>query len=168
MMIVFHEIQPDALGSVLTNGLKRTSRGEKGDDPLIAKADQYLDARCTQNLKELGVSRDNNIYAYVYVDGSIIHIKNGEPVPAHEFVTKSNQSVLQLEVDVERCFVSDLDTFDALKSALNENNLSRSEELAKSYWDKLIRLNNFEPGTIRRPEIMITYDLTPENIQRVQ
>lgn len=36
--------------------------------------------------------------------------------------------------------------------------------LRDTYWIKITPLESYVPGTIRRPEIMITYDIAPHDI----
>lgn len=167
-MIVYHEVNSNALGAVLNNGLTRTSRGSKGDDSSIVATDQYLDERCPVRLKEQGISRNNNVYAYVSTGGSIVDITSGGLTPLQEFISRSNQSVLELSVDTSRCYVSDLDTYDAIMTALeNHEDQYIIDQLASSYWNKIIVLKDFSLGSIRRPEIMITYDVPPGMIRPI-
>lgn len=167
-MFVFHQVDPSTLSAVLTHGLKRFSRGEKGADGLIMKTDAFLDERCPKIVKEQGVSRDNNIYAYLTDKESIIDITDGSQIPIKTFIAQSTQAVLRLDINPARCFVSDLDTYDALKAALEaRGDPSKAEQLAESYWNKLTPLTNFEIGSIRRPEIMITYDIPADKLQQV-
>jgi len=167
-MIAYHEVLPDTVNTVLAQGLKRTSRGAKGDDAFIIKADRYLDGNRPHDLKVSGVSRDNNIYAYVSLNNRIVDIADGTFLPLEEFIARSTHCVLQLDLDPRRCFVSDLDTYDAIKQAIQEDKEQDIlERLARSYWDKLIRLINFKEGSIRRPEIMVTYDITPDKLNRL-
>lgn len=165
-MYAYHEVNPDALEATLTNGLKRDSRGDKGDDESIIKVDKLLDENCPEDLKGQGVSRQNNLYAYVQYDDHVISIDNGEPVPIDEFVSRSQQSVLRLQIDPKRCFVSDLDTYDAVKNALKQHvNQKIINELVKSYWDKLTPLPRYTHGTFSRPEIMVTYDVPAADVE---
>lgn len=165
-MKAYHEIQPSMLEAILANGLLRTSRGEKGDDDAIIMTDQFLDACRPQLLIKQGVSRDNNLYAYVCVDNFIINITDGARVPLHAFIITSSQQVLELDINPQKCFVSDLDIYDALKSAIEAHeHQSNLDRLAKSYWAKIVSLSNFDTSIIRRPEIMITYDVPPDKIK---
>lgn len=43
-MKAYHEVSADDLATILSNGLKKTSRGEKGDDKAIKATDEWLDA----------------------------------------------------------------------------------------------------------------------------
>ncbi|UTX51140.1 hypothetical protein KI440_02950 [Candidatus Saccharibacteria bacterium TM7i] len=168
-MKAYHEIQPDMLEAALTSGLICTARGDKGDDAAIIKTDCYLDERRPEALVREGVSRDNNLYAYACVNGAVIDITNGEHVPVKHFVARSKQRVLELEIDPKRCFVSDLDTYDALKDALTHHgNKAVLERLAKSYWDKVTVLEKCNPATFRRPEVMVTYDVPPNHVKLTQ
>ncbi|HEX8389885.1 MAG TPA: hypothetical protein VF597_00500 [Candidatus Saccharimonadales bacterium] len=88
-MTAYHEIASDKAEDVLKHGLKRTSRGDKGDDQSIIKTDEFLDAHCPAELKDRGVSRDDNVYAYVCVDDAIVDITDGSIVPLKDFISRS-------------------------------------------------------------------------------
>lgn len=165
-MKLYHEVHADTVGSILQNGMKRTSRGDKGSDKAIIKADQYLDARRSRQIKEAGVSRDDTLYAYYATEGNIVDITDGNSISLEQFVHDSKQKVVEIDVDPNRCYVSDLDTYDSLKSALEKGEKPDSvEALAKSYWLKLTLLSEYDGKTIRRPEIMITYDVEPMKLR---
>lgn len=167
-MQVYHDIQPDALEAALTNGLFCTVRGDKGQDQAIIAADRFLDERCPHTLKAQGVSRANNVYAYLVVDGAVIDITDGSATTLDSFLHNRPNRILQLTVDPNRCFVSDLDTYDAVKAALVSNSdSSYLDTLAASYWRKLTPLPHFVPGSIRRPEPMITYNIPPTHLSAV-
>ena len=128
-MIAYHELEPQALSAVLKDGLKRTSRGDKGDDKAIIRTDRLLDNKRPDSLKEAGWSRDNNLYAYLERDGSVIDITDGSLVPLGTLMSRSEDCILELQVDPTRTFVSDLDRYDVLLSAVqsdaNDAELSR-------------------------------------------
>lgn len=167
-MIVYHEVDWDNLEAVLMEGLMGTSRGSKGADVAIIETDQLLDEHCPDRLKEFGLNRDNNAYAYFSEDGAIADIVSGALVPKQIFITRSKQAVLELNVDPRRCFVSDLDAYDTLKSAMQDHEDQYIiDQLANSYWKKILTLKDFNRGAIRRPEIMITYDIPPDSIKLV-
>jgi hypothetical protein len=63
--VAFHEIKKDNLELALKAGLKRTSRGDKGDDKEIIKTDKLLDNNRPEVLMQNNVSRDDNLYCYV-------------------------------------------------------------------------------------------------------
>lgn len=103
-MKAYHVVSPDRLQSILTNGIAKESRSNKGDDKAVIKTDEYLDERRLNVLKEAIISHKNPMTL---------------------------------------------------------------ETLAKSYWDKLIPLATFEINMIRRPEIMVTYDISPQDIRPI-
>lgn len=167
-MRAYHEVTPGELGSVLSNGLKRTSRGAKGDDKLIIQTDAFLDKHRPHSLKEKGVSRNTNLYAYIGDGATIVDITDGREVALDRFIATGTQAVLELKLDLTRCYVSDLDTYDALKKAIGQHQgTDRLETLAASYWRKLQPLATFKIGDIRRPEIMVTYDVEAGDVRRL-
>lgn len=166
-MIVYHEITPSSVSAALRDGLKRTSRGEKGTDPAIARTDHYLDRCCPEDLRQAGVSRDDNLYAYVATDAQLVDITNGNLIPLSSFVNTSQQTVLQLTVNPDDCYVSDLDAYDKVKHAL-ESHDDTLEQLAHTYWHRLRPLRTFSIGDIQRPEVMITRDISPKAITVIE
>lgn len=165
-MKAYHEVSTEDVATILKHGLKKTSRGDKGDDKVILATDAFLDEHCPDFLKTHGLSRDDNIYAYVRNGDSIVTITDGKQVPIKVFVKRSKDNVLELTIDPSRCYVSDLDAYDALKHViLHEGARPLLTTLAYAYWSKLKRLDQYTPGSIKRPELMITYDIEPDNIK---
>ena len=117
-MLVYHEASPNEIESILQNGLNKQSRGDKGDDVWIKKTDEYLDKRRPKQLREASVSRDDNIYAYVTTVDYIISITDGRQVPLKVFLQQASSGLLSLTIDETRCYVSDLDTYDPIKSPI--------------------------------------------------
>lgn len=168
-MLVYHEASPDKVDSILQNGLKRQSRGAKGDDIWIKKTDEYLDKRRPKQIRVANVSRDENIYAYVTTADYIVSITDGTPMPLKVFLQQASSGLVSLAIDESRCYVSDLDTYDALKNALESHDPpEKVEVLARSYWRKLTPLSTYTQGSISRPELLITYDIEPQHIQRAK
>lgn len=165
---LYHEVSPDTLDSVFTDGLQRTSRGEKGSDVTIAATDHLLDTNRPHAVIEAEISRDDNIYAYVGIDDKIIDIIDGNHVELAHFVKHNSNAVLALTVDPNRCFVSDLDQYDAIKAAVTDLSQTELENMSTHYWETLIPLHMFKVGDIRRPEVMITYDLQPSEIKHIE
>ena len=165
MTAVYHEIDNSSLQDVIRHGLKRTSRGNKGEDKNIIETDAYLDDHRPAHLRDKDVSRDNNLYAYLVIDDKISDITDGSLVPINEFVNNSNDAVLRLNVNPVHCFVSDLDIYDELKNHITKSKDSPAlEKLAQKYWNRLCSLNDYAPYSIARPELMITYDIDPKDI----
>src|SRR5690606_9680655 len=134
----------------------RESRGEKGNDEAIIKTDKFLDINRPLSAKQAGLSRTNNVYAYIGDKVSLIDIQSGKPVPLRSCLKKQETRLLRLHVELEHCFVSDLDIYDAIKSAISHHKAVILAELAARYWHAVIPLREFNPGDISRPEVMIT------------
>ena len=165
-MKAYHEVSADDLATILSNGLKKTSRGEKGDDKAIKATDEWLDAHRPDFLKKQGVCRDDNVYGYAKNGKNVIDITDGTAVPLETFISERRGAVLELTIDPKRCFVSDLDAYDALKAIiLHDNERSLLSILAYSYWSKIRRLDEYKHGSIRRPEIMVTYDIPARDVK---
>jgi len=166
-MILYHEIDGDASRDILRDGLKRTNRGAKGDDPAIIKTDKYLDALRPSPLKTAGLSRSNNIYAFIGDDDTIIDIKSGTIVALREYMSGRNSVLLQLTVHPKYCYVSDLEKYDRVKSVLASGDEVRARQYARDYWNSIVDFAIFEPSTITRPEVMIVRDLPPDALSTV-
>ena len=166
-MIIYHEVTPESLSSVLSDGLKRTSRGAKTDDKAIVKTDKLLDAHCPEHLRAAGLSRQENIYGYLGTESSVSDIKDGSATSISKKRDQNDQVLLRLIVDTQRCWVSDLDKYDAMKTALmNKSPQQTLLELCDNYWNSLQPLDTYN-ADMQRPEVMITYNLPPSNIERV-
>jgi hypothetical protein len=77
-------------------------------------------------------------------------------------------ALLRITADPTKCYVSDLDLYDTVKRAMElQEQDTTLENLAEKYWQKIVSLDEFEVGMIERPEVMITYDISPENISEV-
>lgn len=167
-MVVYHEIEPPSLHEILDIGIKRTTHGSHSVDSSILVADKYLDSHRPDSIKHRRISRANNIYAFLGNEKQIISIKDGGRVSTLRYSQRGKQLLVRLEVDPKKCFVSDLDLYDTLRRALElKEQDSTLENLAYKYWDKIIRLDEYIDDTIARPEVMITYNVPPENISLV-
>lgn len=164
-MILYHEADTGSVALILKEGMKRTSRGEKGDDESIVRTDKFLDAYRPDDLVASKVSRDDNVYAYLGSGGQVVDITSGELVELEMFIDRAEGEVLSFEVDATRCFVSDLDIYDGIKKAV-ENGMENIQ-MAQHYWESLVSLADYKLGQIRRPEAMIPYDIPPEAIRRL-
>ena len=165
MAYTYHEVDPTQLDTILQNGLMRSSTGSKTNDIAIVKTDQLLDSYRPDNLRNAGVSRQNNLYGYFTVDNKIADIITGQLVELSDFIAKSKHAVLRLTIAPNYCYVSDLDLYDNVRIIIEANNHDPTlSDLAKSYWDSLLPLIGFEKSMINRPEIMITYDINPHDI----
>lgn len=160
-MIVYHEVAPEDVQEILQNGIRCGAEGEK-TDASIAQADKYLDKYIPENLAAAHVSRRNNIYAYLVEGESIVDITNGQRLTQAAFLARSEQQVVTLDIDPDRSYVSDVDAFDTLKQGLEEErDAAELRRLASQYWARLLPLSQYDSGSRKRPEVMITYDVPP-------
>lgn len=165
-MTLYHEATNDSVKEILAHGLKRTSRGEKGDASDIIKTDQYLDERRPGTLRQKGLSRDDNIYAFIGTESSLIDITNGATISLKEY-PRQDSALLRLSIDESACYISDLDRYDAIKAAISNHETATLEELATAYWASVTPLHQFSLGDVSRPEVMITQDIEPRHLALV-
>lgn len=165
---LYHEIDPSSKDSVLEQGIKRRSEGEKTDSQK-KKVDIFLDTHLPDWAKEKGLSRQDAIYAYLSDGEKVVDITDGEAVSVDIFKAKSDQVLLRLSVESEHCYVSDLNLYDTLVRAmeLDEQDSTR-EHLADRYWERIIPLEEYESGTIKRPEVMVIEDISPRDISVIK
>lgn len=165
-MVLYHEVTKDSVEKILTDGLKRTSRGDKGDKSDIIETDRFLDDHRPTALRQQDVSRDDNLYAFVGTDDSLVDITNGATVMIKDY-PREDSVLLRLSVDEAYCFVSDLDRYDAVKAAIANHETATLTELVDEYWANLTPLRDFTIGDIVRPEIMITHNIPPTQLTPV-
>src|SRR5215208_5198085 len=166
-VVVCHEVEPDVLDSVLREGIKRATHGEKSDS-LVERVDSYLDSRRPDDVAANGLSRANAIYGYLCEGGKLFDIRDGATVDVKKFAAQRKLVLLQLTVDAKHCFVSDLAIYDAMKDAMERGEGDTLlGELADRYWRRLTSIEHFEREQICRPEAMITSDIAPSDINVV-
>lgn len=163
MVKVFHEVQSDKLEDVLLHGLLLGPGGDKRDRA-IRKADMFLNGLRPKRLAEQGIDRDTNIYCYLSDGEKLVDIVSGKLTEPSTAVS-SGFAMLKIEVDPKRCYVSDLDLYDQVKSLL-DTDVSKAEALARIYWKKLWLLAEYD-GKFRRPEVMVPYNIAPKDIDRI-
>jgi hypothetical protein len=161
---VYHEVQPESLDTVLRDGIKRSTRGEKSDS-LVEQVDSYLDSRRPDDVAADGLSRANVIYAYLPYGDMLFDIREGAAVDVKTFAAQRQLLLLQLTVDAKHCFVSDLQLYDDVKSAMKlGDDETVLADLADRYWRKVTHFDHFNRGRFHRPEAMLTCDITPSQI----
>ena len=72
---------------------------------------------------------------------------------------------MRVYVDPRRCYVSDLDIYDEIKYKISNDTVTAAD--AQKYWEAMRRLEDFAVGDIHRPEVMITCDIPPQNLQKI-
>lgn len=168
MVIAYHEIKQSEQHSALRHGLKCTARGDKGSDKSIAKTDKLLDECRPPELRAAGVGRDNNLYCYLQDGGKIVDIRDGTHKDWWNIIESPNHRLIEVEVDPDRSFVSDLDLYDDIKETLRHGHLREAKMLAAVYWSRLLPLSEYSHRRgFRRPELMVTYDVPPTCLQPI-
>lgn len=167
-IIVYHEIEPLSLGDVVRDGVKRTVHSSKSEEHLVKQTNRFLETHRTEPILQAQLSRLANTYGYLGNHTTIIDIVNGTCDPVREFVRRTGKTLVRMTVDPSRCYVADLDLYDTLKRAMTLGERDTTlEQLASTYWDTLIRLDMFSPDLIKRPEVLVTYDVSPKFITPV-
>jgi hypothetical protein len=166
-VVIYHEVRPESLDQVLQDGIKRSGQGEKSDD-VVQRTDECLESRIPENLSANGVSRREVVYGYMSDGTRLVDIRNGETVDVDRFSAQRGNVLLRITVDSANCLVSDLDAYDAVKMCVD----SDAEEtilrrLAERYWERVVPLDDYEPGRYRRPEVMVTSDIDADDIEVV-
>jgi hypothetical protein len=166
-VVGYHEVRPESLNQVLRDGIKRNDQGEKSDS-VVQRTDECLEARIPDDLRAHGLSRREVVYAYMSAGSQLIDIRNGDAVDANRFSAERDLVLLRITVDSAKCFVSDLDAYDAVKECIEAGvDDSSLPGLCERYWKRVRPLTEYQPGQYRRPEIMVVSDIKPEDIDEV-
>lgn len=168
-IVLYHEISPKSKDQVVTEGIKKGASGVKTDSEK-RKVDEFLDTHPPDWAKNIGLCRADAIYAYLKTDSDeVVDIKSGEAIPVSEFMNKTKDVLLKITVDSDYCYVSDLDLYDTITRALElDEQDSTREHLADRYWERLTPIDEYQNGSITRPEMMVNYDVSPESIEVVK
>jgi hypothetical protein len=166
-VVIYHEVRPESLDKVLQEGIKRGDQGEKSDS-VVQRTDDCLESRISRELAGMGLSRRHVVYGYLSSGDKLVDIRSGEAVEVHRFSAQRELVLLRITVDSSKCFVSDLDAYDALKmcveSGAADTLLTR---LAERYWARIVPLDDYDDGSYRRPEVMVTSDVDAQDIEVV-
>jgi hypothetical protein len=166
--VAYHEILKEELRSILKDGLKASSGGDKTDKN-ISKADNLLDTNCPEKLKQAGLSRSNNLYCYLAFEGGIVDITSGKIKLPGEISKSPEHKLLKVKVDPTRCYVSDLDLYDQILNLVKYNVNDKALDLNTNYWQRITRLDRYDHERgFRRPEIMVTYDVPGYQLEIVK
>lgn len=168
-MIAYHEANPQSVNDVLKDGLKCSSRGDLSDDQVRQQTDQLLDQHRPAGLITASLSRNDNLYAFLFTGDKLIGIDKGEALTLQEYLATTDQAVFELHIDPDRTYVSDLDAYDTVAGLIKQKaDEQEVQNAAQAYWSRCTKLATYEPGSIDRPELMVTYDVSPEDIRLVQ
>jgi hypothetical protein len=162
--VIYHEVLPESLDTVLQEGIKRSDQGEKSDS-VVQRTDECLEQRLPDDLRDRGLSRRHVVYGFLSSGNKLVDIRDGQEVEVGQFSSQREQVLLRITVDSANCFASDLDAYDAVKmcvaSDADDVLLTR---LAERYWAHVIPLDEYEAGRYRRPEVMVTSDVDANQI----
>lgn len=164
MIHAYHALPRKTLQKTKSQGILLGMTGDK-TDRAIYRTDIFLNQYRPDAYKKQGLDRVRNIYCYLAVGNSVIDITSGTVERPTDIIEDEQQVLLLLDIDPQRCYVSDLDTFDEIKEHL-QSHKNAAMHLAQLYWQKIQRLSTYESG-IQRPEIMVTYSIPPSAIKRV-
>lgn len=164
MSLAFHEIKNDEVEEVLAQGLRLGRKGHKRDKE-INRTDDFLNEQRPSHTINHGIDRKTNIYCYLSSGNDAIDIATGSKKYPSEIISNPQQSLLKVNVDPEKCYVSNLDLYDRIKALLHSNKISEAEGLARTYWEALLPLAKYK-SNFRRPELMVTYDISPTDISK--
>ena len=162
-MYIIHELAPDSLETVKQHGLRAQADGAKTHED-IARTDKFLDEHRPERFVTAHIRRATSNYGYFTLHNSVIDIENGVVYTFAQFIDKSTQAVLLIEANPTRCYVSDIDSFDEVKAALQEGDTERATELAENYWQNVVHVSEFQRGDIARPEVLLPYDIPASDI----
>ena len=165
----YYEIDPLTLNEIMQDGIKRESDGIKSDNEK-QKVDAFLDTHLPDWTYDQHIRRSKVVYAYLPTgDDAVIDIQSGEAVPIAEFMERSGHMLVKVKANEDYCWVSDLDMYDTLQRSLELDEMdSTREHLADRYWERVVPLTEYEPGSIKRPEVMIASSIRPEDIEVVK
>jgi hypothetical protein len=166
MIIAYHEIQRHKLPSVQTRGLRRRETSDKYSRE-IKRTNQFLDTHRAPEQAARGLSRMNAVYCYLAQDGKLVDITSGMLVEPERVITDKDHLLLQLTVDPSKCYVSDLDLYDQAKEAIEKQNSKKAAALGARYWQALYPYVAYRPGLMKRPELIVSYDIPAEDIIKV-
>jgi hypothetical protein len=168
VVIAYHEIASRKLGPALKNGLERKARGDKSSSEEIIKTDGLLDKYCPKELKDAGLSRQNNLYCYLAYKDSVVDITDGKLKLPAKLSQSPKHVLLRLYIDPIRCYVSNLDLYDQILEAIKLSQDSLAIELTHEYWRQITRLDKYDHTQgFKRPEVMVTYNVPKEYIGQV-
>jgi hypothetical protein len=169
MIPAYHSIQEEALARCLEIGLKYGEAGARSQEPHIQQTNDYLDRRIPSDLKSLRLYRQQCLYMYADIDGFVLDIQSGELTPWQEWDAGEGFCKLRVMLDEKACYVSDLEAYDELVRAVQQNAGAEAlEHLAAQYWRRVIPFTGVSPLGYKRIEIMVTQDIRPHHITVLQ
>jgi len=142
-MIAYHKLPRKDLVSVIKLGL-RQKRSDTEDSKSIDRTNDFLNTYRLPKHEKIGLNRKYNIYCYVALGDEIIDIATGEAKMPDTIIKNDADVLLQVRVDAARCYISDLDLYDAVKMSVENNDMTTAARLAHDYWNAVKRLDIYQ------------------------
>lgn len=166
MVTLFHEIEVDERADALRRGLLQ-GEGASKRGAVINKTDEFLRAFQPEHLVRAGIDRQANIFCYLTRGQQVIDATTGNVRGPAAIARDHARLMLQVEVDERRCYVGDLDVYDQIRDLLIAGELAKARQLALVYWRHVVPFAEYA-GQLRRPEALVTYDISPANLSMVE
>jgi hypothetical protein len=161
MLNVYHQVAKNRAHEIITQGLLQGSGGERRNKD-IEKTDALLNELRPQTCLQASLDRDRNAYCYLADNDGVVDIVTGQRKKPADIV-EPGQTLLTVQVDPQRCYVSDLDLYDKLVEYVKQADREKARITAQAYWAAVQRLDSYD-HSFRRPEVMVTYDVPPISI----
>jgi hypothetical protein len=169
---VFHKTGTDSVASILQDGLRCGKQGRHSLEDHARRANEVLDELRPGALRRRGVDRHRCAYGYLWIDGRIADVDSGRFVAQDEWDVGDGYTTLQLVVDPDTAFISDLEAYDVLAKHIDAGE-DDVRALAARYWERLValpdlcahyRLADDLPARLERIEVLITADVPSADI----
>lgn len=180
---VLHKAPVESLPAIVATGLRRAE--STAQTPSELWTNRWLDRWRPARLAGRGVRRGECIYCYLGVNGCVLDVDSGDLVPRDRWLVGPDAVRLCLTTTPGTAFISDLDAYDRVRSALEQDrHHPRLPGLAHRYWSRVIDLETARghyrvagrslvadpagparlPREMHRVEVLLTADVDPEAI----
>jgi hypothetical protein len=163
-----HAAPASTLEHMLATGLAYGSSGRSSQESHAQKTNALLDALRPTYAVQASLSRQDCLYAYLALDGSLLDVEAGKAVPLSEWRPAADDAAaVLLDADPTQAWVSDLDAYDALATAIEQDApIATLHELADRYWQRLVRLDTILEHYTLRGTTLAQKETAPGNMPR--
>ena len=182
---IYHKASGRSLSSILSDGLRYGHHVECGRQDRIQQINEYLTALCPDRLRSVDLDRNASIYCYLSVDHHIFDVDTGLLIDESGWQVDQGMVRLQLTVDPQNVFVSDLEAFDELAGLAADTPESVAYQLAQQYWQHIVPLPDLcahyrleehalvrraegpprLPSRLERVEVLVTADISGGDVR---
>lgn len=180
---VLHKAPVESLPAIVATGLRRAE--SNAQTPSELWTNHWLDRRRPAGLAGRGVRRGECIYCYLGINGRVLDVDSGDLVPRDRWLVGPDSVRLCLTTAPGTAFISDLDAYDRVRSALEQDrHHPRLPGLADRYWSRVVDVDTARehyrlageslvadptgparlPRELHRVEVLLTADVAPEDI----